>query len=83
MGHNTVAYLHTLIEAMRLSFVDGAAYVADPSAVPVPTQGMISKEYAATRRPLIDPNRSDDFLKRNHQSPSITKFIIKGYTDAY
>lgn len=84
MGHNSVAYLHTLIEAMRLSFVDGATYVADPSVVPVPTQGMISKEYAATRRPLIDPDRSEDFLNTSKSSEQriVVKnlIIMKGYT---
>ena len=59
MGHNSVDYLHTLIEATRLSFADAFAYVADPTypGVDVPTDGMISKEYANTRRTLINPEQ--------------------------
>jgi len=58
MGHNSLQYLHTLIEATRLSFADASRYIADPSIVPVPVGGMLSSEYAATRRSLINPARA-------------------------
>jgi gamma-glutamyltranspeptidase/glutathione hydrolase len=57
MEHNSIAYLHTLIEALRLSFKDASTYVADPTASQVPTSGMLSKKYAAERRLLINPDR--------------------------
>jgi len=57
MGHNTKNYLHTLIEATRLSFADAAQFIADPAVVPVPTEGMLSTEYADARRALINPDR--------------------------
>lgn len=56
MGLNSVAYLHHLIEALRLSFADAGAYVADPSQESIPVAGMLSKEYADSRRPLINPD---------------------------
>ena len=56
MGHNSVDYMHHLIEALKLSFTDGRYYIADPSKVSVPTAGMIDKNYAATRRALINSN---------------------------
>lgn len=59
MGHNSVAYLHHLVEAKKLAFEDRARYYADPEAEPrVPTAELISKAYAARRRQGIDPARA-------------------------
>jgi gamma-glutamyltranspeptidase/glutathione hydrolase len=49
---------HVMIEAMRLSMADAARYVADPAAARVPVDGLLSKEYAAQRRALIQPDRA-------------------------
>ena len=57
MVHNSSEYLHTLIEALSLSFADTLWYTADPSKVKVPVTGLLSKEYAAKRRMLIKPDR--------------------------
>ena len=57
MGHNSVDYLHTLIEAMRLAFGDAIEYIADPAKAKVPIEGLLSTKYAETRRQLINPNR--------------------------
>ena len=57
MGHNSPQYLHTLVEAIRLSFADAIKYVADPSVVHVPANELLSKEYASQRRKLIQPDR--------------------------
>jgi gamma-glutamyltranspeptidase / glutathione hydrolase len=48
--------LHLEIEALRLAFADTRWYVADPRAVDVQVEALISKEYAAERRKLIDPH---------------------------
>lgn len=57
MQHNSAEYLHTLIEAMQLSFADSQWYCADPSHSSVPSQGLLNKTYAAQRRALIRPKR--------------------------
>ena len=54
LGHNTPRYLHLLAEAMKLAFADREWYYADPDFVGVPERGLLSKEYAAARRKLID-----------------------------
>jgi gamma-glutamyltranspeptidase/glutathione hydrolase len=58
LGHNSTAYLHLLIEAKKLAFEDLAKYCADPDFVSIPVAGLISKEYAAQRRALINPDRA-------------------------
>jgi gamma-glutamyltranspeptidase/glutathione hydrolase len=49
---------HLEIEAMRLAFADTRWYAADPNFNPAPLDELLSKEYAAERRRLIDPQRA-------------------------
>jgi gamma-glutamyltranspeptidase/glutathione hydrolase len=58
MGHNSPEYIHTVTEALKLVFGDREAYYADPEYAEVPLDGLISKEYAADRVGLIDPERA-------------------------
>ena len=58
MGYGTTAYLHTLIEAKKLAYEDRARYYADPDFYNFPVDTLVSKEYAAERRALIDPTRA-------------------------
>jgi gamma-glutamyltranspeptidase/glutathione hydrolase len=58
MGHNSADYLHTVIECAKLAFADREAYYADPDLVAVPLERLLSKEYAAERRKLIDPGKA-------------------------
>ena len=47
------AALHFYLEASRYSFADRNTYLADPAYFDVPLSGLLSEEYAATRRALI------------------------------
>ncbi|TRW47323.1 gamma-glutamyltransferase [Georgenia yuyongxinii] len=47
--------LHLLIEAEALAWADRNAYVGDPGFVEVPVAGLLSEEFAATRRDRIGP----------------------------
>ena len=49
--------LHYFLEASRYSFADRNAYLADPDYFDVPLSGLLSKDYAATRRALITHDR--------------------------
>jgi gamma-glutamyltranspeptidase/glutathione hydrolase len=58
LGHNSAEYLHLFIEAKKLAFADRARYYADPDFYKVPLEVLLSKDYAAERRKLIDPRKA-------------------------
>jgi gamma-glutamyltranspeptidase/glutathione hydrolase len=58
LGWNSMRYLHTLSEALNLAFADREAYVGDPKFIDVPTQRLLSAEYAAQQRARIDPDKA-------------------------
>ncbi len=51
-------YEHALIEAVKLAFADRGRYIADPAFSKIPVAQLLSKQYAAARRALIDPNKA-------------------------
>jgi gamma-glutamyltranspeptidase / glutathione hydrolase len=54
----TAESLHLIAEAIKVAKADVYRYVADPARARVPVSGLLSKEYAAQRRRLIDPARA-------------------------
>ncbi len=58
LGAGSADYLHLFVEAKKLAFEDRARFYADPEFQRIPVQELISKEYAARRRALIDPKRA-------------------------
>jgi gamma-glutamyltranspeptidase/glutathione hydrolase len=53
-------YYHTLVEATKIAFADRNRYIADPAFAKIPVQELLSKDYAARRRTLIDPKKAID-----------------------
>ncbi len=51
-------HIHLFTEAKKLVFEDRAKYYADMDFAKIPVKSLISKEYAAERRKLINPNRA-------------------------
>src|SRR5579864_9071074 len=58
-GPQGTVELHKKIEAMKLAYADLYRYNADPKFAKVPVQGLLSKEYAAQRAALINPNKAN------------------------
>ena len=60
----TAERAHAQIEALRLGFADARWYVADPALVPAPLAELLSPDYIAARRALIDPARAARDVRR-------------------
>jgi gamma-glutamyltranspeptidase / glutathione hydrolase len=54
LKHNSAEYIHTSVEAVKLALADREKYLGDADFVPIPYEGLLSKEYARERRALID-----------------------------
>ncbi len=58
MGRNSPETLHAMVEAKKLAWADRAKYYADPAFAKIPLTDLLSKEYAAERRKLINPDKA-------------------------
>jgi gamma-glutamyltranspeptidase / glutathione hydrolase len=74
MGHNSPAYIHTLAEAIKLALADRDRYYGDPNFVKIPATELLSKNYAALRRPLIDERHAS--LAQQPGDPMNMKAIL-------
>ena len=50
--------MHTSAEALKLAFADREKYLGDMDFIKIPYDGLLSKEYAAERRKLIDADKA-------------------------
>ncbi|MBV6513316.1 MAG: Glutathione hydrolase proenzyme [Ignavibacteriaceae bacterium] len=71
-------YLHLLTETMKLAYADRAEHLGDPDFFPVPTGGLISKEYAQSRSKLIGENavRSSGVTFGKPESEQTTHYSV-------
>ncbi|WP_420447744.1 gamma-glutamyltransferase family protein [Candidatus Palauibacter sp.] len=56
LGAGSAETIHLLSEAIKVAKADVYAYAADPALVDMPLDELLSKDYAAARRSLIDPS---------------------------
>lgn len=57
-SEGTCDYYHMIVEAVKVAFADRDEWLSDPAFVDIPLDRLLSKEYAAERRRLIDPRRA-------------------------
>jgi gamma-glutamyltranspeptidase/glutathione hydrolase len=58
MQHNSADYVHWVVETIKLAMADRDAYFGDPHFVEVPIRQLLSDEYVAMRRSLINPQKA-------------------------
>ena len=75
-GHNSVEYLHHLIEAVKLGSADRLAY-AYADAVPV--AGLLSKRYAESQRARIESKRAAVSEGERHNPQKLPHQIAEGH----
>ncbi|OJD11767.1 gamma-glutamyltransferase, partial [Emergomyces pasteurianus Ep9510] len=66
--HNSSAYLHAVIESLRIAFADASWWVTDPDVEKVPAKELISRPYLAERAKLFNPDKASDIV--DHGSPA-------------
>ncbi|AKQ45790.1 gamma-glutamyltransferase [Rufibacter radiotolerans] len=87
MGYNSTQYIHTVYQAMNLSFADRDFYYGDPAFAPQePIKGLLSKEYAKQRASLIQQNQNnpkigpgDPYPFEGRKNPYLKLLKERGY----
>ncbi len=69
MGHNSADYIHTVVECMKLAYADREFYYGDPEFADVPFDRLLSEDYAAERRQLVDVNEASMLLRPSGYEP--------------
>ncbi len=70
MGYDSARYIHTLYQAMNLSYADRDFYYGDPAFPPAPPiKGLLSKDYARERAKLIRPDHNDPDIRPGDPYP--------------
>ncbi len=62
LRHNSTEYVHRLVESLKLAYADRDTYYGDPKFSKIPTDVLLSKQYAAERRAQINGRASQDFV---------------------
>jgi len=81
MGHNSAEYLHVLLESIKVAKSDIYHYVGDEEFVEIPTEAMLSKEYADVRRELIDMDQAMVYPEPG--DPEELKAVAEGISPTY
>lgn len=69
-GIGSAKSLHIMAEAMKLGYIDRYDILGDTDFGKIPVLGFISKEFAASRRALIDPDRAKKIIDYGKADPS-------------
>ena len=55
LEHNSVEYLHLLIEVLRIAFADGKQYITDSEFMQTTPEQLLSKQHLSSRADVFDP----------------------------
>jgi gamma-glutamyltranspeptidase/glutathione hydrolase len=58
LGFHSAASVHLMVEAMRHAYMDRNTYLGDPAFVKNPLERLLSKDYAAQIRAVIEPDKA-------------------------
>jgi gamma-glutamyltranspeptidase/glutathione hydrolase len=81
-GVGSALSIHIMTEAMRRCFADRSEYASDPAFVKPPIARMLDKQYLASLRASINPNRAtpSDRIKAGrfvrHEGPDTTHYAV-------
>jgi len=87
LGLNSVDFIHTNVEAMKLAMADREKYLGDMDFIKIPYAGLLSKDYARERRKLIDPAKAslelrpgspEKFMSGTPQASRQTRVVLDG-----
>jgi gamma-glutamyltranspeptidase / glutathione hydrolase len=60
IGHNSAAYIHTIVECAKLAFADREAWYGDPLFTSVPLDALLAPDYSKERQALVGEDASLD-----------------------
>jgi gamma-glutamyltranspeptidase / glutathione hydrolase len=81
LGHNTPERLHLMAQAFRLAFADRFAYLADPSHVDVPIDGLLSADYLNEQLEQIKPQTVGSLRPGKRESLGISHQLAHSRPD--
>ncbi|MFK7863300.1 MAG: gamma-glutamyltransferase family protein [Pseudohongiellaceae bacterium] len=82
MDKNDARLTHILAEAIQIAKSDIYHFVADPSRVSMPITGLLSNDYAADRRQLIDLDKHTPFPEPGEPNGSRNSSATHSHTPA-
>ncbi|KAF4817471.1 Glutathione hydrolase-like YwrD proenzyme [Colletotrichum siamense] len=67
--HNSISYLHAVIESLKIAFADGHWWVTDPDHSRFKPDEMVSRPYLSSRAKLFKQNIAQD---QSHGQPGVS-----------
>lgn len=82
LGHTSAAYVHLVVEATKLAFIDRDRYLTDPEHVRIPMGDLLSKEYAADLAARISLDRTADVESMQMGQDTTCAVVVDGNGNA-
>lgn len=81
LGHNAPDALHLMAESFRVAFADRFAYLADPTAVEVPLDALLSEAYLDSRRAAIRRDKAGPVRSGSRDELGVTHQLAGSMSD--